>query len=223
MSVRVFPAGAGGGAELTAAERDHMAEVEFHVAAELEETIQKALQSFDTNVEKAAYKLEMLFRGGPSRNGNVRGGVAVWSNGDQLHEGGDSFVYLCPKKSGDTHCLAPIPDANLGTKVAVCPRCAQPSKPADLVGVIVWDMPREVRALVHLFHSLGCNADLRMGIIRESVIAAAEGETTRERGGDLYRKVQSTQEWITYPLANIIRDTAVGTSLERRFEAFLKA
>jgi len=193
---------------------------------ELDAKIKKLAAAFDPRETKAQFKLELFFAGGPRRMEEVKGVAAFWTNGGHLNGQGDLSVYLCPQiLSSGKPCLEPIDvGVSAGGKV-VCTRCRRLSTTKALVGQILLKatMQRWATVTTHLFHVLHCNADIRICVERESIQRAAEDEFARDRGGEEYEKVAQNREWITYPLANIIKDTASGAGLESRIRAFLEA
>jgi hypothetical protein len=199
---------------------------------ELNPEVEKRLKQLllDAKETKAQFKLEVFFGGGPRRNIDVRGMVCVWTNGGAMHGGGDQNVYLCPterdgKDGNKVTCLAPIDTRFMTPERAVCATCKTLHHPSQLVGQIQGhtSTQRWSRLLHTLFHRLECNADLRMCVEKESVNRAVAKEFEKDRGGEAYGKVMGKREWITYPLASIVKDTASGSTLEARIKAFLEA
>lgn len=200
---------------------------------EIDPEVEKRLKALliEAKETTAKFKLEVFFRSGAKRNVDVRGCVAVWSNGGFMNGGGDAAVYLCsrelpaPSGGGNYTCLAPIDMRFTTPSEAVCTRCRTVTHPKHLVGQIQGDVPlyKWARLLHRLFHVLDCDADLRMAINRGSVHAAVEQEMTQHKGGEVYGKLMGKRDWITYPLAGIVKDTASGATLENRIKAFLEA
>jgi hypothetical protein len=193
---------------------------------ELEARLQKALAAYDPRETQAKFKLEVFFKGGPRKNVPVRGVIACWTNGGYLSGGGDASVYLCPQEVGPEHvCMAPLDLQFAAGGRVVCTRCRRVSKTDTLIGQIINEVPltRWASILVRLFHVLDCSADLRICVERGSLRIATALETMKNRGGEEYAAVAAKREWMTYPLANIIKDTASGSGLEQRFRAFLEA
>jgi hypothetical protein len=203
-----------------------MTQLDTEISPEVEQQVSALLQKMDLRETKATFRLELFLRGGPRKTVDVRGVVAVWTNGGYLHGGGDAAVYLCPQIIEQRVCLAPI---DVGTAVhdkrAICSRCRRLSKESELIGQMVFQVPtqRWSEILVRMFHELDCDADISVCVERESLRSASEQELARDRGGAVYASVAAKREWITYPLKNIIADTAHGASLQRRFQAFLEA
>jgi hypothetical protein len=201
-------------------------------SVELTEELEKKLKELnlaDAKETKARFKLEVYFAGGPRRGTEFKGVLCAWANGGFLNGGGDASVYFCPKVlargSAEQTCLHPIDMRFVQARRAVCVHCRSVTGELDLVGQIIntMEIAKWARLITHMFHRLGCNADLRICVARGSIRRAKELETERDRGGEQYARVTAQREWITYPLASIIRDTSSGSPLERRIRAFLEA
>lgn len=195
------------------------------LSPELEAKVKALVDKIDLRETSAQYKLEVFFRGGPRRSVPVRGVVACWTNGGYLSGGGDAAVYLCPQDVGGAPCSAPLDMQFAAGGQVVCTRCRRISSTDALIGQIVIDVPlqRWAQILVKLFHTLECSADIRICIERGSIRDAAAKELASYQGGEKYAAVMNQREWLTYPLTNIIKDTASGAGLESRFRAFLEA
>lgn len=193
---------------------------------ELEEKIAKLVNPGLEKETDATFKLEIFFRAGPRRNVPVRGILSAWTNGGFLSGGGDQIVYFCPQKTErGTTCLEPIDVQFQAGGRVVCTKCKRVSLTKELVGQIIAELEMQKWAdIVHrFFHILKCSADIRISIERGSMRQAAELELERDRGGEVYAKVEEGRQWITWPLAHILRDTASGATLESRIRAFLEA
>lgn len=200
---------------------------------ELTEELEKKLKELnlaDAKETKARFKLEIYFAGGPRRGTEFKGALYAWTNGGFLNGGGDGSVYFCPqvldRGNGVKHtCLHPIDVQFVQAKRAVCVHCRTVTHEADLVGQIIntMEIAKWAQFITMMFHRLECNADIRICVARGSIRRAKELETERSRGGEQYARVDAQREWITYPLASIIRDTSTGSPLERRIRAFLEA
>jgi hypothetical protein len=189
----------------------------------------------DQKETKAQFRIEVFLMGGPRKTVAVRGVVAVWTNGGYLHGGGDAAVYLCPQPVGDHACMAPI-DMQFVTsraasragemeQVVVCTKCRRISRTDDLTGQMLYNATTQswARILTQFFYLLSCSADISLSIERESLQSATQLERTGKPRGSAYARVTAKRECVTYPLANIIADTASGAGLEQRFRAFLEA
>jgi hypothetical protein len=202
-----------------------MASIESVVSPEVEAKIAALMKNLDPRQTSAQFKLEVFFRAGARRSVPVRGIVSVFTNGGYLGGGGDASLYLCPQQLESGPCLAPIDVQLMSGRQAVCVKCRRVSLRAELAGQLIFDVPmqRWASIVVRLFHALDCNADLSICIERGSIHKAKELELTTHAGGEAYAKVVAAREWITYPLAHIIRDTSSGMGLETAFRAFLEA
>jgi hypothetical protein len=201
------------------------------LSPELEAKMQALYKTLDGKETLARFKLELFLKGGPRRGIPVRGVLCFFTNGGYLHGGGDAAVYLCPQEiddiaGGGSHpCLNPLDMQFSGPQGTVCTKCRRISDNKKLIGQVIAELPLErwAQSLTKFFHILECSADLRVCVERRSITQAANEETERYRGGERYAKVYAEREWITYPLASIVKDTASGATLERRIKAFLEA
>lgn len=175
---------------------------------------------------EAKFKLEVFFGVGGRRNKPVKGVISAWTNGGFLNGGGDMIVYFCPHKRDDQKtCLNPIDVQFQAGKQNVCTKCRRITQEKDLCGQVQAEltMPQWATLLTRFFCLLDCSADIRVNIERESITNAIFLEKEKARGGEAYARMYGKREWITYPLASLIRDTANGATLERRIRAFLEA
>lgn len=180
--------------------------------------------------EKARYKLEVAFTQKRSVHRPYIGVVTAWSNGGYDSGGGDEAVYFCPtpvEKNGQTRtCSSPIDLKWIGKNVAVCPSCNRAVKPVDLAGQIIAKLYARQWAelLVKMWATLGCDADIRMGLLKGDLRRVTNEELSNKKlGGDSLRAVRSTREWAIYPLRNILKDTSTGANLATRIYAFLNS
>lgn len=200
----------------------------LEITPELEARL-KAL-NLGLDCSDARFKLEVFLRGGPRKGTDVRGVITAWTNGGFLNGGGDQIVYFCPKildsgNGGSRTCLTPIDVQFATSRIAVCPGCRGVSTPKELVGQIIAEVStqRWAAVLTRFFYLLGCSADIRMCVSRHSLREASEKELASDRGGEHYAAANSGREWITYPLSRIVKDTAVGATLEKRIKVFLES
>lgn len=202
-----------------------MASIESVVSPETEAKIAAIMKNFDPRETVAQFKLEVFFRAGARRGVPVRGILSIFTNGGYLGGGGDASLYICPQLLETGPCLAPIDVQLMSGRQAVCVKCRRVSQRKDLAGQLIFDvtMQRWASIVVRLFHALDCNADLAVCLERGSIHKAKELELTTHAGGAAYAQVAAARQWITYPLANIIKDTSSGMGLETAFRAFLEA
>lgn len=194
----------------------------------LNDVFKSAVEDLD-NV-RARFKLELVFVEGRSAYRAYPGLVVAWTNGGFANGGGDESIMFCgneieAKGGGTKQCCAPIDPKLVSRGVAVCASCQRASNPKKLQGQRFARLYTQqwVDLLVQYFVLLGCNADIRIGIMRGELRKASGLELERNHGGEKLRAVRDSREWIIYPLGNIIKDTASGSSLQKCFRAFLSA
>jgi hypothetical protein len=194
--------------------------------AEKLETVWKDVERSEL---KARYKLEVAFTEDRSVHRPFSGFVVALTNGGFAHGGGDEAVYFCigdvERDGVPRKCHAPLDLKWVGRDAAVCPVCRSVVRPADLAGQIYAKLPMQHWAslITRIFYKLGCDADLRIGTMRGDLRRATELEQVRERRGEHLNGVRLQRQWVIYPLANILKDTASGASLSSRVRAFLHA
>lgn len=192
-------------------------------------TIFEELAGENRSELSAKYKIEIAFTEGRSRDKAFGGFIYAVSNGGFAHGGGDEGIYFCTAKidkNGVTkRCNAPLRPAWVGKEAAVCPECRQATKPKDLMGQ-VWarlTFQNWARLAERFFHALGGDADIRIGVMKGDLRVLTEDEMERSSRGEKLDRARVEREWVIYPLANIIKDTAAGATLSSRISAFLKA
>lgn len=200
---------------------------------EIEEKLQDVFSSTmmaENQKLKAAYKLELVVSSkGRSDHKPFAGMLLAWTNEGFAHGGGDEVVYFCTSKTEKNGvvrtCGAPLDLKWVSREVAVCPACRNALKPAELCGQIFAVLPMQHWAtlVLRVFESLNFDADLRLKTTKQDLRAVAGQEQERNRGGELLHKARVGQEWVIYPLANIMKDTAAGADLYERIRAFLAA
>lgn len=199
----------------------------------IEEQLQELYEREETGANqklKATYKLELVVNSqGRSMHKPFAGFLMAWTNGGFAHGGGDEVVYFCAQKTEkngeEKTCGAPLDLKWVSKKVVVCPKCRQACEPEELCGQIFARLPMQHWASLVLkcFEALNFDADIRMKTMKGDLRVATAKEQERFRGGDLLREVRSQQEWVIYPLQNIMKDTAAGADLYTRIRSFLAA
>lgn len=169
----------------------------------------------------AKYKIEIMF--GPKRtvSGPNTYVMQVFESGKRLHGGGDELSYWCKdvRDGHDEGCWGVIIGDWIRNGVAFCPHCEAAIRADYLTGQRFGKVMTKALAehTAKIWRQLNCSADIyckydrddiRIKIMEEKVGAS---EAHRLRG------------LFIYPLANILKDTASGSSVESRFEAFFKA
>jgi hypothetical protein len=176
----------------------------------------------------ALYKLEVLFNRGRSFHAPFPGVVTWWHNGNKLHGGGDSKIYICPgnerKRNG---CQAFLCESTAQLNLIPCGACGSLWRGSEVWGETYYNLPMKKWAdvLLSWFVRMGLDADIRIKYARDDIRGAAMREQEKRMDGELLRKVRSEDRRSSsiYPLAHIIKDTSAGAGLHSRILAFLKA
>lgn len=196
---------------------------------EEEDTLKKRMLAMDKLLSDkglAKYKLEVLFERKRSGTQPTFGLLSFWESGSKLHGGGDTKMYICAGKSQKKNdCEAFIPDAGTGYGFLVCPKCKEVWKGEQVTGELGFRLTMQnwATVLVRYFQKLEGNADVYLKYPKEDIRQVAILEQTKQLHGEQLQKVRTGIQKAIYPLAHIIRDTAGGADLEKRFYAFLKA
>lgn len=182
---------------------------------------------------KANYKIEIHF--GPKRttSGPNVAAISVFESGMHLNGEGDELMYICAErdkglalnapgvadteiKKGAEGCGKFIPGRNLRNGVAIC-ACEKRRmiKSEELTSTLLVNLSTEKIAnlVASWFRKLDNDADIYVKYhptdIRYKAMEAAEG----------LDKARMLRGLTIYPLKNIIKDTANGASIEKRFLA----
>ena len=202
---------------------------------EEEDAIQKKKEAYDSLLAEkgiAKFKLEATFNDERSLYRPFGGIVTWWESGNKLHGGGDSKIYVCdnngeyPDLEG-MGCKGFLPDSCNGLNFIACPNCGVLWKNEQVVGEIWYKLTIQKWAdvLHNWYVRLEMNADIRIKYARSDIRTAAAREQERQMGGELLQLARSAERRSssTYPLANIIKDTAAGADLRGRILAYLQA
>ena len=174
----------------------------------------------------AKYKIELFFSYRRSIHKAFPGALSLWESGSKLHGGGDEKVYECPAtklKMGT--CSGIIGGSSQGYGHLVCPDCKRVWKGDQVHGEVlaVLTMQGWAQLLVKYFARLKNSADIYVKQPRKDLRVAATLKQQRQLGGEQLAKVRTKRDLIIYPLRNIIKDTANGADLEKRFYSLLTA
>lgn len=170
---------------------------------------------------RAGYKIEIHF----GKNRTVNGPNAVliqgFESGKRLNGGGDDLMYWCKdvREGRDEGCWGPIPGSWIQGPMAWCQHCNATINSEYLTGQrgMMVSTQKLAEHVANIWRQLKMNADIyckfhpediRYKICEKKVGAA---EARRLRG------------LFIYPLANILKDTAAGASVESRLAAFFRA
>jgi hypothetical protein len=190
---------------------------------------------------RAGYKIEITFGPGRSTFKDYPAFVSLWESGKHFHGGGDSLMYFCfdcrvaenpagvwqrlmaildkKEPSNRIGCGHPIPAAAMGNGIAICPHCNATLNTEYLMNPLpFWGSSQDLSKLVaRYFHALKDNADVYCKYhptdIRYKGFEAAKG----------FEMARRLKAMFIYPLANILKDTSAGATLEGRFQALFNA
>ena len=164
----------------------------------------------------------MLFR---SHKPNL-GVITLWESGGQLHGGGDGAIGLCPgKREGVNDCEGIIPSSCITSYDVVCPQCRMAWKSSQVPNMYIarLNMHDWAEVIYKYFMKLGRNADIYLKYAPGDIQPATFKELAKPLEGDILRNVRQKRILRIYPIANIIKDTAAGADILKRFYAFLTA
>ena len=151
--------------------------------------LSKSLEASSKQTE-ARFRIEVFFYGGPRKTVDVKGVVAVWTNGGYLNGGGDASVYLCPQPTNDHPCMAPIdmqfvtsrPSDKPGVmeQAVLCTQCRRLSRTDDLIGQMVYNTSTQhwAHILSQFFYLLSCSADLSISSSARACIGPPSSSST---------------------------------------------
>lgn len=201
------------------------ARIEEYTAAESEKTAKEMAARGD-------YKIQLWFQSERSGHKPVAYTLSVWESGKRLHGGGDECMFICKR-----HRDAPKPFDVVGVKnplgcgnfisgdlvgldgQVVCPHCFARHKVTEIGDSAFFrtSMDRAASILEEWWMKLQGNADLYVKYapydIRVKMMRDAYG----------MQKARELKGMTIYPLANIIKDTSNGASVQARFKALLLA
>lgn len=170
---------------------------------------------------RAGYKIEIMF--GPKRTVNGPNPICIqgFESGKRLNGGGDDLLYWCKdvRPGHDEGCWGAIPSAWMQNQLAWCQHCDATINSEYLTGQRLMNVTTQKLAehVAAIWRQLKMNADIyckyNQEDIRYKVCEQKVGAAEARRLRGLF----------IYPLANILKDTAAGSSIESRFESFFKA
>ena len=185
---------------------------------------------------RAEFKIQVNFHSSRSIHKPLIYSVSVWESGKRLHGGGDTSCSFCwrqrgasavvptnevtMQKSTPQGCKGIIRPQHVSGTLAVCPHCQAKHKVTEIGDTILYStFVDDCAAILYGYWlKLGGNADI--------VAQYASGDIrqqTRASGEKLRRSRESKGALSVYPLANILKDTLTGASVEARIRAFITA
>ena len=184
----------------------------------------KVEETLDTSLSgeiRAKYKIEITF--GPQRT--VQGpnivGIQIWESGKRFHGGGDELAFWCKdnREGHEEGCWGVILSDYIHGGVALCPYCKRMVNVELLTTMRIGRVTSQnlAKELVLIFRNLNSNADLYAKYHKTDPRYMALAKT---KGDKVAHRLKGLS---IYPLRNIIKDTANGAELAKRFFAFVTA
>lgn len=168
---------------------------------------------------RAKYKIEVTFVKNRSLTKLNAVGIQIWESGKRFHGGGDELMFWCKdnRKGHDDGCWAPIPSDNIRGGIAFCHHCNRAVNAEFLTNMRLGNVYMDTLAkdIYGIFNQLSGNADIFLKFHTSDVRYQA---MMREKGPAVAKRLKGMA---IYPLKNILRDTAAGADLIRRFKAFI--
>ena len=177
---------------------------------------------------RAKYKIEIEFLGpdekgypGRTSKGPNRVGVKIWESGKRFHGGGDELMFWCLSsiKGVRGGCGGIMSADNIRNGVARCPHCENMMNMENMTDTRAAFFTNQslAKELVPIFRSLGSDCDIYMKFHKTDIHYIA---MEKAHGPEKAAKLKGMH---IYPLKNILKDTASGADLGRRFLAFLNS
>lgn len=205
----------------------------------LQDRIQKEQEKHAEEMAKRAkYKIQIWFRSDRSMKKPVTFSMSFWESGKRLHGGGDEMLFICrrhasapkispfemanaaKKKISETGCGGLISGDNIGPDgTAVCPHCYVRHRAEQIGDAIFYraTIDQAATILATWWRKLGNNADIY------AKYSPSDPRTVMMSKTYSPRKARERKGLTIYPLANILKDTLSGSTLESRMRAFITA
>jgi hypothetical protein len=174
----------------------------------------------DLNGEvRAKYKIEITFGYKRTMKTANTVGIQIWESGKRFHGGGDDLMFWCidGREGHNEGCGAPITSDYIKGGVAYCQSCKRAVNSEFLTNMLIGNVTMDTLAkrLEKIFRSLGSNADLYIKYHKTDIhYIAMEKAQGPEKAAQL-------KGMHIYPLKSILRDTAAGADIVKRFHAFI--
>jgi hypothetical protein len=204
------------------------------LAAKLAEANRKSKEEMD---KKADYKIQIWFRSDRSIRKPITFTLSFWESGKRLHGGGDEMMFLCRRHTEaprlapfevafskkdilrDRGCDGFISGGLVNVGMVVCPHCHTKHRTSEIGDSIYYTQTIEQASstLASWWRKLDGNADIY------AKYRPDDPRTVQMARGYCPRTAREKKGLTIYPLANILKDTMTGASVESRFKAFITA
>lgn len=166
---------------------------------------------------RAPFKLEIMFSTNRTIVGPNMSVVQAWESGKRLNGGGDELIYWCKDINTDAGCWRPILGDDMSSGLAFCSNCGTLAS-ERLVGQRYQRVTTRALAehIAKLWRQLDQGADIYCKYDPKDIRV----EIMEKKVGSV--RAHELRGLSIYPLANILKDTAAGSSVEDRFDAFFR-
>lgn len=170
---------------------------------------------------RAGYKIEIFF--GPKRTVNGPNAVCIqgFESGSRLDGGGDDLLYWCKdvRPGHNEGCWGAIPGSWIQGGMAWCQHCDATVNSEYLTGQRFMNVTTQKLAehVANIWRQLKMNADIYCKYDRDDIRYQI---CEKKVGSQDARRLRGL---FIYPLANILKDTVAGATIEGRLAAFFKA
>lgn len=184
----------------------------------------------------ARYKIEIHFNKNRTTSGPNTCAITVFESGARLNGEGDELVYICSERDrglalnaegvadkavirGYGGCGQMIHGKNIRGGLAFCKSCDSMINSENLTSTLLVHLTttRLAALVTDIFRKLESNADVYVKYHPTDIRAQLLEDASKLDQGRMLRGLT------IYPLANIIKDTMNGASLENRFKALFSA
>ena len=193
-----------------------------------------------TDHKPAKYKIELHFNKGRTTNGPNVAAISIFQSGCRLNGEGDELVYICSERDkglalnapgvkdravikGYAGCGKIIEGDRIRGGVAICTSCVDGKEnmiaSENLTSTLLVNLTTDKLAVMvaDIFRRLDSNADIYIKYHPTDLRVEAMNNVHNLDKGRMLRGLT------IYPLANIIKDTLGGASVEKRFKALFSA
>lgn len=210
----------------------------------VDDRVKKEQEILELNSIKAKYKLEVHFGKDRTTLGLTSCMMLMWESGKRFHGGGDEQMFWC----GYPDCEKPIKSAAMGVFHLVCPHCQREcfldegSKREHVQALraaagawrrmaslpVISDsklfklpMSKVASVMAKIWYDLEGDADIYLKYHSSDIRFSLDDSSVKIEDG--LNNARSNRSPMIYPLKNILKDTASGAELTRRFLAMITA
>lgn len=168
---------------------------------------------------RAKFKIEITFGADRTTMGPNTVQMKIWESGKRLNGGGDDQAFWCLNKDGTQGCGKIFTSEHVKNGIGFCPHCKMGVNASMLVDgrVGLFSTKTLAAVLEQTFRELQSDADIYVKYHKYDARFIA---MMKDKGHETAKRLKGMH---IYPLKNILKDTAHGASISKRFFAFLTA